>query len=391
MSRFHSYLTSSTKLIASYKPGSPLSYHLKKYFAEHKKFGSKDRKIVSSLCYDYFRCALFLDKIFSIDQSILHAVFLCQQKEHDMLKELHPELNSRIHLPLEEKLSYLNLDSKKLFAYQEELSPEIDASSYAASFFKQPSLFLRIRPHRKKVVVEALQKASIVFEEIGEDVFKCSNSAGLDKALRINKDAVIQDFNSQRVFDFFKDIPLNTENEIYTVWDTCAASGGKSILLHDRLKGKIRLTVSDIRPNILANLTQRLQQSRVDIFKKFTRNLSVSSGLEKQEKFSIIICDVPCSGSGTWGRTPEQYFSFDKNDLPSFVKKQQSIVSNVIPHVETNGLFFYITCSVFKAENEEMVKFIESHSALKLVRTNYLKGYACDADTMFVAVFQLIA
>jgi len=45
---------------------------------------------------------------------------------------------------------------------------------------------------------------------------------------------------------------------------------------------------------------------------------------------------------------------------------------------------------VFKAENEEMVKFIELNSALKLVRMNYLKGYECEADTMFVAVFQLI-
>ncbi len=389
MSRFHSYLTSSTKLIASYKPGNPLSYHLKKYFAEHKKFGSKDRKAVSSLCYDYFRCAVFLNKHFSADQSILHALFLCQDKENDMLKELHPELNNRIHLSIPEKLSYLNLDSSNLFAYQEELSPEIDAVSYASSFFKQPSLFIRIRPHRKKVVVEALQKALIVFEEIGEDVIKCTNSAGLDKVLRINKDAVIQDLNSQRVFDFFKGMPLKAENEIHTVWDTCAASGGKSILLYDRLSGKIRLTVSDVRANILSNLTQRLQQSRVDIFKKFIQNLSLSSGLDKMEKFSIIISDVPCTGSGTWGRTPEQYFSFDKKNIPAFVKKQQSIVSHVIPHLQTEGLFFYITCSVFKAENEEMAKFIESNSALKLIRMNYLKGYECEADTMFVAVFQL--
>ena len=106
------------------------------------------------------------------------------------------------------------------------------------------------------------------------------------------------------------------------------------------------------------------------------------------EKFSIIICDVPCSGSGTWSRTPEQYFSFDKLQLQQFVEKQKNIVVNTLPHLAKDGWFVYITCSVFKAENEDMVDFIQQHFSCQLLEMKYLKGYDKNADTLFVAYFK---
>ena len=66
---------------------------------------------------------------------------------------------------------------------------------------------------------------------------------------------------------------------------------------------------------------------------------------------------------------------------------QQQIVSNVIPHLQTGGLFIYITCSVFKNENEDMVSFITKKFHLQLLQMELLKGYDKKADSMFVAVF----
>ena len=106
------------------------------------------------------------------------------------------------------------------------------------------------------------------------------------------------------------------------------------------------------------------------------------------EKFSVILCDVPCSGSGTWGRTPEQYYSFEENQIEAFVKKQKNIVINTIAHLAKDGWFIYITCSVFKAENEDMVDFIQENFSCQLLEMKYLKGYENKADTMFVAYFK---
>jgi 16S rRNA (cytosine967-C5)-methyltransferase len=216
----------------------------------------------------------------------------------------------------------------------------------------------------------------------------------VDKILKLNREVVVQDLNSQKVLNY-----LDQENSYSTAmqnsaWDCCAASGGKSILLYDKLSGKVRLTVSDIRENILANLRKRFQEAGISINRDFITDLARASGLPANENFSIIICDAPCTGSGTWARNPEQLFYFNAATIDSYAERQRKIVSNTIPHLKVGGLFFYITCSVFKKENEEIVDFILNsvspaqpgcHLVLKHVA--YLKGYEIAADNMFVAVF----
>jgi 16S rRNA (cytosine967-C5)-methyltransferase len=61
-------------------------------------------------------------------------------------------------------------------------------------------------------------------------------------------------------------------------------------------------------------------------------------------------------------------------------------VSNAIPHLKPGGSFIYITCSVFRKENEEVVTFIKENFQLKLKNMEILKGYDKKADSMFVAV-----
>ena len=389
MSRFHSYLSTANKLISTYKSGTPLTHHLKTFFSLDKKYGSRDRKMIGAICYHYFRCANLFKQNHSTNNCIIYSTFLCEFGENEFLKNISPELYERINLSTVEKLNYLKVNVDDFFAYTNEISDKIDKSKFALSFFQQPSLFLRIRPKKKVAVIDSLQKAKIAYELIGDNCLKFKNGLSLENQLRINRDVVVQDLNSQKVFDCLKEEEILPANQTaISVWDCCAASGGKSILLNDTLNGKIKLTVSDLRENILANLKIRLREAGINIQKKFVQDLSVASGLSPDEKFSIVICDAPCTGSGTWGRTPEQYFSFNKSSILNFTEKQQSILKNVIPHIEKNGLLIYITCSVLKAENEDMVKTIKDKFKLKVLEMNYLKGYESQADTMFVAVLR---
>ena len=103
--------------------------------------------------------------------------------------------------------------------------------------------------------------------------------------------------------------------------------------------------------------------------------------------FDLIIADVPCTGSGTWPRTPEQLTFFHKKEIGSYAVLQRKIVENAVPHLAANGYFLYVTCSVFKKENEENVAFIQQKFQLKLLSMEYLKGYEMQADTLFVALF----
>jgi len=56
--------------------------------------------------------------------------------------------------------------------------------------------------------------------------------------------------------------------------------------------------------------------------------------------------------------------------------------------LKKDGWLLYITCSVFKKENEDVVEFMRSNSELELIEMELLKGYEKKADTMFAALFK---
>ena len=390
MSKFHSYIASAEKIIGSYKAGKPFSLHARAFFALHKKYGSKDRKVISSLCYVYFRTGLAFRDL-TMEEKILNGIFLCENKPVELLGFLKPALDAKISLLLEDKMSLLGVQAKDIFPFTDELTESADDVLFALSFLKQPLLYIRTRPGRKGIVTGKLDEALLKYECIGADGIRLDNSVAVDKILQLNRDAVIQDFNSQHVLDYMDELPalLNAAKKI-TTWDCCAASGGKSILLFDKLKRNIQLTVSDIRENILTNLRERFRQAGVNVNRSFVTDLTVSSGLPLTEKFSLIICDAPCTGSGTWARTPEQLCFFGTETIEGFAERQKQIISNVLPHLEKQGVFVYITCSVFKKENEEQVSFVLNRfTGLQLLKSEYLLGYETLSDSMFVAYFQL--
>ncbi len=388
MSRFHSYIISSQKILQTYNGLQPFSIQLKKYFSANKKLGSTDRRAVAENCYAYMRTShLIVDE--SMEQKILKALFLCSNKSNPVLAALAPELNMQCELTLPEKLQLLQLNASTIFPFADELSEQIDKELFALSMLQQPNLFLRIRPGKKQTVFSKLADAGIDYSVALDDCVILQNSTKLEAVLAINKEAVVQDINSQQVFNWLDKENIFAEGkEKIAVWDCCAASGGKSILLYDKLSGKIKLTVSDIRENILVNLQKRLQQARVEICHSFTADLSKKTGEDFNDLFSIIICDAPCTGSGTWSRTPEQLAFFKKEKINEYALLQKKISSNALQHLQAGGLFFYITCSVFKKENEEVVAFLQKEFSLELLQMKYLKGYHQQADTLFVAVFK---
>ena len=385
--RYRSYLNTAKKIIESYKGATPLPVHLKNFFAADKKYGSKDRKQIAALCYNFYRLGKALKEM-PIEERIIISTFLCETKDNAFLKEIRPELNENITSGVADKLSIINyqLSIDTIFPWADELSVGIDAEEYAASFLQQPDLFLRIRPGKENIVQQKLTDAHISFE-IENECITLANTTKLDSILEINKEVIIQDKNSQKVLDFFRSDIKDPRSEI-TLWDCCAASGGKSLLLYDILQGKVALAVSDIRESILFNLKKRFQAAGIKHYRSFIADLTNKCLTIPIEPPSIIICDAPCTGSGTWGRSPEQLFYFDKKQIDVYAKRQQQIVSNVIPHLQKNGFFVYITCSVFKKENEDIVKFIENNFEVRQLEMKVLKGCNEKADSMFVAIFE---
>lgn len=384
LSRHHSHINSAKKIIETASVGEPLVHQLKNFFANNKNIGSNDRKNIASLCYNYYRIGNAL-KNKTVEEKIITACFLCSNNNSDLLESLAPYLFENASLSLKEKCVLLKVKSDDIFLLQNELSESINAQEFSFSFLVQPLLYIRVRPGKQEIVNEKLATAKIDFSQKTDTCIALPQATKMKAFVSINNEVVVQDYSSQQVFNYLqnKDIELPT---FPSIWDCCAASGGKSILINDLLGGKVDLHVSDVRASILNNLFVRFKEAGIKKYNSFITDLMLDEANKQEKKYDIIICDAPCSGSGTWSRTPEQLAFFDVKKINVFADMQKKIASNALRYLKENGLFFYITCSAFKKENEEVVHFLTKKFHLQIKQMEYYKGYEMQADTMFAAV-----
>lgn len=390
------YLRSAAAIITAYNGDAPFAGYLKTHFAANKKFGSKDRRYISQICYCYFRTGNSMVGI-DMELALKSALYLCNNEpgvwadlfDENWLRDWHQSLTQRIEF-VKNHIAYFN--PTQIFPFVSYLSKTIDIIQFSESHLIQPDLFIRVRPGRLPNIVKAFTQAEIEYKTVTDSCFALPNGTKLEGIAELEKDYVVQDYSSQQtatIMEAAKQLRKGKDASV-DVWDCCAASGGKSILARDVL-GNMELTVSDIRKSIIQNLAQRFERAGIRKYQSLIADLSkpINASELAGMQFDLIICDAPCSGSGTWGRTPEQLTQFSEQQILVFQQLQQQIVQNALPKLRNNGYFLYITCSVFEAENESMIPFIESRFPfMKAVEHRVIKGYDVKADTMFVALFK---
>lgn len=125
-------------------------------------------------------------------------------------------------------------------------------------------------------------------------------------------------------------------------------------------------------------------EAGINHYRYFIADLSGKPQLPA-EKYDVIIADVPCTGSGTWARTPEQLYFFSPAKIEHYSNVQKSIISTVISYLKPGGFLVYITCSVFKKENEDVLSLM-MQNGLTVVSQQIFAGYHDKADTLFGAL-----
>lgn len=374
-------------ILRDYQGAIPLVHFLKNYFRNHPKLGSRDRKILSEMAYCWFRCSKGLDHTLDFEEKIKTCIFLCDGG----LRFTKPFLPSYGQegpiLSSEEKIALLaqqgiKFDLENLLSSNPEFSEGMSRKNWLSSMLRQPALFIRIR-NQRPVIEEILLRNDIPFQFLSADCLSLPNTTAVDKLLPEDS-YVIQDASSRFTGNFFR--PKANEHW----WDCCSGAGGKSLLLRD-MQPDIRLTVSDKRGSILQNLSGRFRAYHLPVPERLVLDVTDKRALEAHmagRVFDHILCDVPCSGSGTWARTPEQLFFFRQKSVTEYAGKQKSIAFNVLPFLRKGGRLIYITCSVFKDENEHIIRFLLRDNGLELEEMQLINGIENQADSMFVAVIR---
>lgn len=153
-----------------------------------------------------------------------------------------------------------------------------------------------------------------------------------------------------------------------TILDLCAGLGGKTTHLAELTRDRGRVLALDISHRRLLSLGRN--SGRLGIGSITSLVADASSGLSSlfRGKFNKIMIDAPCSGWGVISRHPDGKWNRDEEDIKRLVLLQKTLLSEAASILRSEGRMLYVTCTLLKDENEEVVKdCLERHREMSLL------------------------
>ena len=164
----------------------------------------------------------------------------------------------------------------------------------------------------------------------------------------------IQDLGSQMLLEAVAPIAG-------TRWlDACAGAGGKSLQLAALLGPDGTVRAEDVRPAALEQLAVRA--ARCGLSHRIKRAPSPTTTPPPNPQYDAVLVDAPCTGSGTWRRSPHLRWSLTPERVQAAAAMQLQLLKTHAPRVAPGGLLVYATCSQAVAENEAVVGAFLEHA-----------------------------
>ena len=175
---------------------------------------------------------------------------------------------------------------------------------------------------------------------------------------RVAREALPQiDDGSRLVAEIAAAALPDTEGRRARVWDCCAAPGGKTLVLAKRLgvlPGGLELLATDVSSRRLGQMEARLR--RFAYAGEIKTEVADAEKLPREAgEFDLVLCDVPCSGTGTLARNPEIRARLKPEEFARQAARQREILAAAMKRVRVGGRLVYSTCSLEPEENEAVI------------------------------------
>jgi 16S rRNA (cytosine967-C5)-methyltransferase len=159
--------------------------------------------------------------------------------------------------------------------------------------------------------------------------------------------------------------------------DFCAGGGGKSLAFAAMMKNQGQIYATDPDGRRLTPIYERLERAGA-------RNVQVRAPKGAKDilhdlvgRCDLVFVDAPCSGSGAWRRNPDAKWRIRPGALEQRIKNQMEALTKAKEYVKPGGRLVYVTCSLFKVENEDRVAaFLAENSDFLPVDAAHLAGAA---------------
>jgi 16S rRNA (cytosine967-C5)-methyltransferase len=179
----------------------------------------------------------------------------------------------------------------------------------------------------------------------------------------------LQDLSSQAVVEGLR---LQTGLKVL---DYCAGGGGKTLALAAHVKG--RLYAHDHFPARMKDLPERAKRAGAEV--------KLVSDPAQFAPYDLVLCDAPCSGSGSWRRDPQGKWALTPERLAEICAIQHEILDRTAQLVQPEGVLCYATCSFLREENEDQIAaFLVRHPDWEC-RASQRLGLPDRSDGFFVA------
>lgn len=347
-----------------FKDKIPADNIINAYVRERKYIGSKDRRFITETVWKIIRNRRKLVFDAGLDEPRRVLLTYLQDEDFDLLCGGEYGLAP---LSKEEK-EWLKRRNEEVYPAAVEaecpdwLFDKVKDIHLLKALNEPASADLRLNKGSRARVIEQLQGEGLYF------VPTPYSPIGIRSAERVNlnncvayKEGVIevQDEASQ-LAAILADV--RPEHKII---DYCCGAGGKSLTMAFLMNRQGKIQIHDINRSRLEAVKERAV--RLDV-----KNLEIIEEVGDRD-YDRFVVDGPCSGTGTWRRSPDAKYRLTPETLKELNKTQAELLEKAFNHIRRGGRVVYITCSILRDENEDIIEaFLSRHADAAPVNLRHL-------------------
>jgi 16S rRNA (cytosine967-C5)-methyltransferase len=327
-----------------------LPSRIQELFALNRSFGSRDRRLYRELIYTTLRYLPWIEPLLDSDPPRAAKTVAWLAADLPATHALREALRGDwppCPPSLAAKAAHLKANVDELVpAWLARHCPEAAASPHLDALQTRAALWLRLQPPHADAVRAEFTKKGWTWRraEILPNAVQLLTETDVTKTDSWEKGRFeVQDLGSQLLLETAV-IPPGSR------WlDACAGAGGKTLQLAALLGPGGHVDAHDIRPQALRELTIRATRAGAT-------NITVLETPPASATYDGVLVDAPCSGSGTWRRSPQLKWTTSAAQVTQASEKQLTLLAQFAGFVRPGGQLIYATCSLSRMENEDVVE-----------------------------------
>lgn len=324
----------------------PLDLLMSDYFRSHKNLGSTDRRVIGDTVYGMMRWKSLIDHFSPNDRVAFYRNIDWEKVTQDDSIPLPARLGISEFIYSRFNASFGSAQANLLGQILNQVAPTTirvnllkTSRDHLLNLWKDRFLISPCN-HSSSGIRFFKREPLFTLPEFKEGLFE------------------IQDEGSQLVTDLVAPKPGDC------VLDYCSGSGGKTLGFAHRMQGKGQIYLHDIRTSALFEARRRLKRAGIQNAQCLPSDHPQLTRLVG--KCDWVLIDVPCSGTGTLRRNPDQKWKINEAQIQQYIHQQRTIAHDAFKYLKPRGRLVYATCSLLPEENLNQVHYLLKNFPLTL-------------------------